>query len=68
MTEFTRVVPCTIKYSWSKVERETASEPSVDEEFYVDSVDIGGIEFLELLGIEADDEIYKLLKGLGDEY
>lgn len=67
MTEFTRVVPCTIKFSWSEVERETSSEPSVDEEFYLDSVSIGGVEFLEMLGNDVDELFYKLLKGDGNE-
>ena len=61
MTKQTYNIPCILTISHNP-----ADWPE-DEEFSVDSVKIGGVEFLEFLGVEADDEIYRLLKGLGDE-
>lgn len=43
---FEAIVPCKIVYSWHPEERETASEPGVDEEFNVESIMLCGLELV----------------------
>lgn len=46
---FEAIVPCKIVYSWYPEERETASEPGVEEEFIIDSMMLGDFDIMDCI-------------------
>ena len=68
--EYTATIPCTITYTHNPAEKETASEPGVDEEFSVDSITILGLgctsAILSYHDTDFDVALYNYLKGLMD--
>lgn len=46
---FEAIVPCKIVYSWHPKERETASEPGVEEEFIIDSMMLGDFDIMDCI-------------------
>lgn len=68
--EYTKIVPCTIKYTWNPAEKASATEPFVEEEFTVDEIKILGIgctsAILSYHDTYFEDALYEYLKGLRD--
>lgn len=63
---FTTTVPCQITYNWHPEERETQSEPGVDEEFEVVSMEVAGMEVVtpvsSFFGDDFEDIVKEYLK------
>ena len=55
--------PCTVTFSWEPEEAATLSEPGIDEEFYLDSFNISGVDLSEFLTVEMENKLYEILKG-----
>lgn len=65
--KMTKTFPCSVTFTWEPEEKATEFETSVDEEFFVDSFKIGGVELVEFLTDEMEEELYKLIKGDCDD-
>lgn len=61
---FEAIVPCKITYTWYPEERETASEPGVDEGFNVESIKVAGMELITPVSSFFGDD----LEGIVQEY
>lgn len=59
----TVTIPCNITYTHNPEEFATRHEPYVEEEFYIDSFKICGVDLTEFLTDGCENKLYEILKG-----
>lgn len=59
---FEAIVPCKIVYSWHPEERETASDPKVDEEFTMESIKVADMELITPVSSFFGDDLEEIVQ------